>query len=73
MRFNFSSPLGIGRVTGKYTGVGDGDGETRLHPAPLPCLLVAAWAGHILPLQSGMNCNLLTTETSCDLTDKPDT
>ena len=40
IRFNFSSPLGMGRVTGKYMGVGDGDGEgkTRPHPAPLPCL-----------------------------------
>jgi len=42
MRFNFSSPLGMGRVTGKYMGVGDGDGDgegkTRPHPAPLPCL-----------------------------------
>ena len=35
MRFNFSSLLGMGRVTGKYTRVGDGDGEgkTRPHPA----------------------------------------
>jgi len=40
MRFNFSSPLGMGRVTGKYMGVGDGDGEGKTcpHPAPLPCL-----------------------------------
>jgi len=41
MRFNFSSPLGMGRVTGKYIGVGDGDeeGKTCPHPAPLPCLI----------------------------------
>ena len=40
MRFNFSSMLGLGRVTGKYMGVGDGDGEgkTRTHSAPLSCL-----------------------------------
>jgi len=39
MRFNFSSPLGVGRVTSKYMGIGDGDeeGKTRPHPAPLPC------------------------------------
>jgi len=38
--FNFSSPLSMGRVTGKYMGVGDEDGEnkTRSHLAPLPCL-----------------------------------
>ncbi|KEH25821.1 transmembrane protein, putative [Medicago truncatula] len=42
MRFNFSSPLGMGRVTGKYMriGYGDGEGKTRPHPAPLPCLRV---------------------------------
>jgi len=42
MRFNFSSPLNLGRVTGKYMGVGDGDGEgkTRPHPAPLACLML---------------------------------
>ncbi|AES97550.1 hypothetical protein MTR_5g055930 [Medicago truncatula] len=30
----------MGRVTGKYMGVGDGDGEdkTRPHPAPLPLI-----------------------------------
>jgi len=40
MRFNFSSPLDMGRVTGKYMRIGYGDGEcqTRPHPAPLPCL-----------------------------------
>jgi len=43
MRFNFSSPLGMGRVAGKYMriGYGDGEGKTRAHPALLPCLLVA--------------------------------
>jgi len=42
MRFNFSSPLGMGRVMGKYMGVGDGDAEGKTHPhsAPLPCLAV---------------------------------
>jgi len=43
MRFNFSSPLGMSRVTGKYMGEGDedgdGEGKTRPHPAPLPCLV----------------------------------
>ena len=40
MRFNFSSPLNIGRVTDKYMGVNDEDGNdnTRPHPTPLPCL-----------------------------------
>jgi len=30
----------MGRVTGKYTkiGYGDGEGKTRPHPAPLSCL-----------------------------------
>jgi len=42
MRFNFSSPLGIGRVTSKYMRIRyeDGEGKTRHHPAPLPCLVV---------------------------------
>ena len=41
MGFDFSSPLVMGRVTGKYMriGYGDGEGKTRPHPAPLPCLL----------------------------------
>ena len=40
MRFNFSSPFGMSRVTGKYMRVRDGDGEgkTRPHPATLSCL-----------------------------------
>jgi len=40
MRFNFSSPLGMGRVTGKYLRIGywNGEGKIRPHPAPLPCL-----------------------------------
>jgi len=44
MGFNFSSPLGMGRVTGKYVrigygdGDGDGEGKTCPHPAPVPCL-----------------------------------
>jgi len=35
MRFDFSSPLRIGRVTGKYMRVeyGNGEGKTRPHPA----------------------------------------
>jgi len=41
MRFDFSSTLGMCRVTGKYIGIGygDGEGKTRPHPAPLPCLI----------------------------------
>jgi len=41
IRFNFSSPLGMGRVTGKYMriGYGDGEGKTRPHSASLSCLL----------------------------------
>jgi len=40
MRFNFSSPLGMGRVTSMYMRIGyeDGEGKTRPHLAPLPCL-----------------------------------
>ncbi|AES70371.1 transmembrane protein, putative [Medicago truncatula] len=39
-KFNFSSSLGMGRITGKYMEVkdGDGEGETRPHPTSLPCL-----------------------------------
>jgi len=43
MRFNFSSPLGMGRETVKYMGVGDGEGKTRPHPAPLSCLLTPSY------------------------------
>jgi len=41
MSFDFSSPLGRSRVTGKYIGVGYGDREGKTNPqsAPLPCLL----------------------------------
>jgi len=41
MGFNFLSPLGMGRVTGKYMRIRDGDGEakTHPHPAPLSCLV----------------------------------
>jgi len=40
MRFNFSSPLDMVRVTCKYMRIGYGDGECKTcpHPAPLPCL-----------------------------------
>jgi len=40
MGFNFSSLLGMGRVTGKYMRIGYWDGEckTRPHPTPLPYL-----------------------------------
>jgi len=40
MRFDFSSPQGMGIVTGKYIRVGYGDGESKTcpHPAPLSCL-----------------------------------
>ena len=43
MEFNFSSPLGMG--TSKYMRIGYEDGEckTRLHPAPLPCLLIVLY------------------------------
>jgi len=42
MRFTFSSPLGMGRVTGKYMIIGYGDGKckTRPHPAPLSFLIL---------------------------------
>jgi hypothetical protein len=41
MRYDFSSPLDMGRVTGKYMRVryGDGEGKTCPHSAPLPCLV----------------------------------
>jgi len=35
MRFNFSSLLGMGRVTCKYMRVGDGDDKTHPHPTPI--------------------------------------
>jgi len=40
MRFDFSFPLSIGRVTCKYmrVGYGDEEGKTRPHPTPLSCL-----------------------------------
>jgi len=40
MRYNFSSPLNIGRVTCKYIKVGDenGEGKIRPHHTPLSCL-----------------------------------
>jgi len=40
MGFNFSSPLGMRRVTGKYMGVEDEDreGKTRPHPVLFSCL-----------------------------------
>jgi len=42
MRFHFLSPLDMGRVTGKYIGIGDEDGEgkTRPHLTPLSCLTI---------------------------------
>ena len=45
MKFNFSFLLGKGRVMGKYLGLEYEDGEckTRLHPAPLPCLLIVLY------------------------------
>jgi hypothetical protein len=51
MGFKFLSPLGMGRVTGKYIGIGDGDGEgkTRPHPAPLPWLIFGT-------CRAGRNC-----------------
>ena len=40
MEFNFSSPLDMGVVTGKYMRIGykDGKCKTHPHPVPLPCL-----------------------------------
>jgi len=40
MRFDFSSPLGMGRVTYKYMGEEYGDMEDKIHPhpCPLPCI-----------------------------------
>jgi len=40
MRFNFSSMLGMDRVTSKYMRIRyvDGKCKTRPHPASLPCL-----------------------------------
>jgi len=35
MRFNFSSPLSMGWVMGKYMRVGDGDGEGKTRPHPV--------------------------------------
>jgi len=44
MRFNFSSPLGMGMVTDKYMRIGYVDGECKIRPhlASLPCL---CWTG----------------------------
>jgi len=49
MRFNLSSPLGMGRVVGKYMGVEDGDGEGKTcpHPALLPCLHALTRKPHV--------------------------
>jgi len=33
MRFNLSSPLSMGNITGKYMEVGDGEGKTCRHPS----------------------------------------
>jgi len=40
IRFDFSFPLGMGKITGKYMRLGYGgrEGKTCPHPAPLPCL-----------------------------------
>ncbi|KEH34627.1 hypothetical protein MTR_3g066050 [Medicago truncatula] len=38
MRFNFSSTLGMSKVTDKYMRIGYGEGKTCPHPATLPCL-----------------------------------
>jgi len=37
MWFNFSSPLGMSRVTGKYMRIGYGNGECQTRPHPAPC------------------------------------
>jgi len=41
MRFDLSSPLGMGKVTGKYmrAGYGNMESQTRLDPALLTCLV----------------------------------
>jgi len=41
MKFNFSSPLSMGKVTDKYIRIEYEDGEykTRPHPTPMSCLL----------------------------------
>jgi len=36
MGFNFSSPLGMSRVTGKYMRIEYGDGECKTRPHPRP-------------------------------------
>jgi len=37
MRFNFSSPLDMGRVTGKYLRIGYEDGKVKPVPTPPHC------------------------------------
>jgi len=46
MRFNFSSPLGMSRITGKDMRIGYENGEckTRPHPASLSCLIGTLYA-----------------------------
>jgi len=58
MGFNFSSMLGMGRVTGKYVriGYGDGEGKTRL-PPPLPCL-----AARVIPFAQVLEVSFATTQ-----------
>jgi len=47
MRFTFSSPLGMSRVTSKYMRIGYGNGECKTHPysAPLLSYLVGVEVG----------------------------
>jgi len=51
MRFNFSFPLDMDRVTNKYMKIGYEDREykTRPHPSPLPCLLTLACTQKLIP------------------------
>ena len=68
-RFNFSSPLGMGRVMGRYMRVRDKDMEdkTRLHPAPLSCLpsndsfgvIFSIIEKLLLKIRSKQSCNML--------------
>ncbi|KEH23265.1 hypothetical protein MTR_7g072625 [Medicago truncatula] len=55
MEFNFSSPLGMGRVASKYMRVGDEDGEGKTRPRPIAMPIRhgdgAGW-GRVLPSSS---------------------
>ena len=73
MKFNFSSPLSMDRVMGKYMRIGYGDGEvqTRLHPASLSCLGVLQDPSFCttcnIPLVNSVSyqCRLSASENDC--------